>query len=278
MVPQHLYCLNDYRISEFSDGRLWWDTHCGFGTQIGGPCFVYGNILVIGARCNEENGFLKLEFVGTLKRLPLWNRTRYYCFASGLLDVSSGRNISESQLQQMASLSSMTSSESKSRIIDRPGSFGLGQYQLSISADGNISWKSCGGTHQIVGGPALIESDVLFLGPGKYDGSQEYKKNFLHDLRTLPKWDRTTFWCRSLALKPVLPDGKRSLRPTLHKNEGIRQQARIPVKNNRPEFAKQAWSQITDRCTDWMEEVKAKWPDGVWPTRKKSRDISNKDV
>jgi len=276
MIPKRLYRLNEYRISEFSDGRLWWDTHSGFGTQVGGPCAGYGNILVIGARCNEENGFLKLEFVGTLKRLPLWNRTRYYCFASTLLDVSSGRNISESQLQQMASLSSMTSSGSKSRIIDSPGSFGLGQYQLSISADGNISWKSCGGTHQIVGGSALIESDVLFIGPGKYDGSQEYKKDFLHTLRTLPKWDRTTFWCRSLALKPVLPDGKLSLRPTLHENEGIRQQERIPVKNNRPEFAKQAWFQITDYCADWVEEVKAKWPHRLWPRRKKNRDIEDK--
>ncbi len=100
MIPTHLYRLNEYRISEFGDGRLWWDAHSGFGSQIGGPCFVYGSILLIGTRCNEENGFLKLEFNGTLKKLPLWNRTRYFCFASTLLDVSSGRNTCEDQLQQ----------------------------------------------------------------------------------------------------------------------------------------------------------------------------------
>jgi hypothetical protein len=276
MIPKRLYRLNEYRISEFSDGRLWWDTHSGFGTQIGGACFVNGNILVIGARCNEENGFLKLEFIGTLKRLPLWNRTRYYCFASALLDVSSGQNISVEQLQQMASVSSMTISGSTSPIIDSPGSFGLGRYQLSIAADGNISWKSCGGTHQIVGGAALIESDVLFIGPGKYEKHQQNKKDFFTTLRTHPKWDRTTFWCRSLALKPVLPDGKSSLPPTFHENKRIRQPERIPVKSHRSEFAKQAWSQMTDYCAGWAEEVKARWPHRVWSKRKKKCDIGDK--
>lgn len=276
MIPQHLYRLNEYRISEFSDGRLWWDSHSGFGTQIGGPCAVFGNILVFGTRCNEENGFLKLEFLGTLKRLPLWNRTRYYCFVSAFLDVSSGRNISEEQLQQMASLSRRINSESKSQIIDNPGSFRLGQYQLSISADRNISWKSCGGTHQIVCGSALIESDVLFIGPGKYEKHQQNKKDFFNTLRTLPKWDRTTFWCRSLALKPVSPDGQSSRPPTLHENESIRQPKRIPVKYHRSEFAKQAWSHMTDCCADWVEEVKARWPHRVWPKRKKNLDIEDK--
>ena len=199
MIPKHLYRLNEYRISEFADGRLWWDTHSGFGSQIGGPCFVYGSILVIGTRCNEENGFLKLEFIGTLKKLPLWNRTRYYCFASTLLDVSSGRNISEDRLQQMVSLSSMTSTGSKTMIGDNLGAFRLGQYQITIAPDGVVSWKSCGGTNRIFGGPVLIESDILFMGPRKFDDPQQNKRKFLHSLRALPQWDRTTFWCRSSA-------------------------------------------------------------------------------
>jgi hypothetical protein len=95
MISKRSYRLKEYRITELSDGRLWWDTHSGFGTQIGGPCYVYGNILIIGRQGNEENGFLKLEFIESLKRLPRWNRTRYYCFASALLDVSSGRKIKE---------------------------------------------------------------------------------------------------------------------------------------------------------------------------------------
>ena len=268
MVPKNVYRLNEYRISEFADGRLWWDTHSGFGTQIGGPCFVYGDILVIGTRSNEENGFLKLEFIGTLKKLPLWNRTRYYCFAAALLDVFSGRNISEERLQQKVSLSNMTSTGFKTMIGDNLEVFRLGHYQIAIAPDCVISWKSCDGAHQIIGGPAVIESDVLFIGPGKYAGSQENKKEFFDSLGTLPKWDRTTFWCRSLALKPVLPDEKTQLTLSSQKKESIPQKKRMPVKRHRSKYAKQAWFQLTDYCSDWVEEVKARWPKRVWPKRK----------
>ncbi|WP_155316167.1 hypothetical protein [Desulfosarcina alkanivorans] len=269
MIPKHLYRLNEYRISEFADGSLGWDAHSSFGTQIGGPCFVYGNILLIGAQSSEENGFLKLEFIGTLKRLPMWHRTRYYCFASALLDVSSGRNISKERLQQMVSLSNMTSTGSKTMIGDNPGVFRLGQYQITIAPDCVISWKSHDGTHQIIGGPAVLESDILFIGPRKFDDPQQNKREFLHFLRALPQWDRTAFWCRSLALKPVLTDAKRLLTPSFQKKERISPKKRTPVKSHRSKYAKQAWSQLTDYCSDWVEEVKAGWPKRVWPKKKK---------
>ena len=276
MIAKHLYRLNEYRISEFADGRLWWDTHSGFGSQIGGPCFVYGSILVIGTRCNEENGFLKLEFNGTLKKLPLWNKTRYYCFASTLLDVSSGRNIREERLQQRVSLSSITSTGSKTMIGDNFGAFRLGQYQITIAPDGDISWKSCGGTNRIFGGPVLIESDILFMGPRKFDDPQQNKREFLHSLRAFPQWDRTTFWCRSSALKPVLPDEKPLLALSPQKKSSIPQKKRMTVKSHRSEYVKQAWFQMTDYCADWVDEVKARWPQRVWPKRKKNRAIGNK--
>jgi hypothetical protein len=277
MIAKRSYRLNEYRITEFSDGRLWWATHSGFGTQIGGPCYVYGNILIIGSRCNEENGFLKLEFIESLKRITRWDRTRYYCSASALLDVSSGRKISEWQLQQITSVSRMTSTGSTSAGTYTPGSFRLGQNQLSISVGGNIAWKGCGGTHQIVSGPALIESDAVYLGPGKYTSSQINKKEFLHALRSLPEWDQTTLWCRSLALKPVFPDGKPSLPLSRGKTDGIiGRQQRIRIRNHRSEFAKQMWSQMNDYCADRVKGLKAKWPHRFWPKGKKKRDMGDK--
>ena len=271
MIPKNLYRLNEYRISEFADGRLWWDIHSGFGVQTGGPCYVCGNILLMGARCNEENGFLKLEFFNKLKKLSLWNRTRYYCFAFALLDVATGRNISEAKIQQMVSLSSKASAGSKALIIDNLYTFRLGQYQISIAPDGGMSWKACGGMNHMVGGPVLIESDVLFIGPRKYDGPQQRKREFLHTLHALPKWDRTAFWCRSLALKPVLPSGKKKMPFSPQKNERIPQQKRIPVKKDRSEYAKQVLTQMTGYCADWLEEAKARWPKRVWSKRKKNR-------
>lgn len=101
MIPKNVYRLNEYLISEFADGRLWWDAHSGFGRQTGGPCYIYGNILLMGARCKEENGFFKTEFLDEMRNIPLWNRSRYYCHVSALLDTATGRVIREDSLRQL---------------------------------------------------------------------------------------------------------------------------------------------------------------------------------
>ena len=75
MIPQNKYRIDEYQISEFSDGRIWWTSHSGFAIQIGGPCYVLGNVLLIGDRRSEENGFMKSEFLDYLKKLPLWIAT-----------------------------------------------------------------------------------------------------------------------------------------------------------------------------------------------------------
>ena len=90
MIPQKRYQLNEYQISKMADGRLWWTSHAGFAVQIGGPCYIYGNVLLMGDRHDEENGFMKSEFLDYLKNLPLWDGTRYYCFSSAIMDTATG--------------------------------------------------------------------------------------------------------------------------------------------------------------------------------------------
>ena len=188
MIHSKLYRINEYRISEFADGRLWWDAHSGLGKQIGGPCFVYGNMLIFGTRCSEEDGFLKLEFFNQLKRLPFWHKTRYYCFISALMDVSSGTNISEQKLQQLIALAGRTDTDSENMVAESPGTFRFWQYQISIAPNGEIIWKTCGGMGQVFGGSAIIESDVLFLGPKKFDDPrQKIKETFFTAIRIIPK-------------------------------------------------------------------------------------------
>ena len=272
MIPKNVYRLNEYLISEFADGRLWWDAHFGFGMQTGGPCYIYGNILMMGARCKEENGFLKTEFLDEMRNFPLWNRTRYYCHASALLDTATGRVIREDSLRQLVPLPC----EPSAIITGKPETFRLGQYQISITTDGDVSWKSGGGMNRIVGGPVLIESNVLFLGPRNVEDLQQNKREFLQTLRAFPKWDRTPFWCRSLMLKPVLIDGKSPLPLSPNINERVSQHKKQPVKSHRSEYAIQAWSKMAEYCSDWVEEVKARWPKRGWLKRKKNREISNK--
>ena len=277
MIHSKLYRIDKYRISEFADGRLWWDAHSGLGKQIGGPCFVYGNMLIFGTRCSEEDGFLKLEFFNQLKRLPFWHKTRYYCFISALMDVSSGTNISEQKLQQLIALSGRTKIDSENMVSESPETFRLWQYQISIAPDGDITWKTCGGMGQIFGGPAIIESDVLFLGPKKFDAPrQNDKRDFLHSLRTLPKWDQTNLWCRSLALKSILPVERKNPIFSLPKKEKFQQQTRIVPKSHHSKFVKQAWSQLTDYYSNTVDELKARWPKAIILKRKNRRKVKDK--
>lgn len=100
MIPQSRYRLNEYQISKMPDGRLWWTSHTGFAIQIGGPCYTYGNVLLMGNSHNKENGYMKSEFLDYLKNLPLWNGSRYYCFSSAIMDTATGGHLSEARLQR----------------------------------------------------------------------------------------------------------------------------------------------------------------------------------
>ena len=277
MIHSKLYRINEYRISEFADGRMWWDAHSGLGKQIGGPCFVYGNMLILGTRCSEEDGFLKLEFFNQLKRLPFWHKTRYYCFISSLMDVSSGTNISEQKLQQLIALAGGADTDSENMLSGSLEIFRLWQYQIIIAPDGDMIWKTCGGIGQIFGGPVIIESDALFIGPKKFDDPrQNNKREFLHTLRILPKWDQTNLWCRSLALKPVLSVRKEKQIFSLPKKEKFEQKTRIFPKSHHSEYAKQAWSQITDYYSNTVDELKARWPKAIILKRKNRRKVKDK--
>src|SRR5512143_3333705 len=96
------YKLKQYRIIQDENCLLWWEMHYGFGVQRQGMCFIHNDILIIGPCTREEIGYLKREFLDGLEKLPLWNKTKYYCFASELLDVASGRSLNHYFLDQMS--------------------------------------------------------------------------------------------------------------------------------------------------------------------------------
>lgn len=197
------YRLNEYLISCSADGRLWWNSHAGFAMEVGGPCYICGNILVIGTRCTEENGFLVSEFKDYLKKFPIWKITPFYCLSGNLLDAATGSLLSPVKLHRLLSSHHITSSGPVP--TGKNETLKLGRYQISISIKGDITWMSFGGIHQIMGGPALVESDVLFLCPKTFDAPNKNKREFQQTLHSLPQWDRTIFWCRTLALKSTNP-------------------------------------------------------------------------
>jgi len=205
MKKKTTYQLGEYRITEYENGILWWETHHGLGEQHSGKCFVHDDMLILGVSRHEDIGFLKLEFLDKLHKLPAWNKTRYYCFASELLDVVSGRTVNEDLLDRMLSLEGMNTTVAKPVTADGPGTFRLDKYQITVAADGQISWQADGRRNKVVGGQCIIKSGVLFIRPQEHDKGERSKREFVTKLQQRPQWDRTKIWTRALALRACEP-------------------------------------------------------------------------
>lgn len=249
--PKCLYRLKDYRIYEFVNGRLWWEAHSEFGSQISGPCYIWGDILVIGVRRNEEIGFLKSEFLDSMRKLHGWRKTSHYCVASTLLDVNTGQVVNEDRLVQKTPLHG--ESDAKTIFSLRPGSFRLGRYQIVVGQDGSTSWKCSGGADRVIVGPAVIESSILFLGPGQTGEEKTTKRLFLSKLGTLPEWNRTILWCRSLALKPVSKEERPTFSQPVRKSEAFSRQGITSAGRRNWDSANRLWSQMVyfyDACVN----------------------------
>jgi hypothetical protein len=205
MIKNTMYRLGDYRINEYENGLLWWEAHRGFGAQRSGKCFLAGDILIIGDWSHEKNGYLKGEFLDQLKKLPDWNKTKYYCFAVELLEVATGRSLHEKSLEQLVSLANIKKTAAAALVHDYPGTFRLGKYQITVATDGQLSWQAYGGVKRVVGGRCTIQSRVLFIGRQEHEEGELSKREFLNQLNSLPQWKRTETWSLSAALRTCQP-------------------------------------------------------------------------
>jgi hypothetical protein len=195
-----VYRLDEYRIADDDHGLLRWETHSNFGVQRGGKCYIFGDVLIFGNWSHEESGYLQLEFSELLQKLPIWDKTHYYCFISELLGVSTGRSITNDFLENYKALTRSTISKP---LMDlRPGIFRLGRYQITVADNGEVSWQTYQSLNRVVSGRCFIESDLLLIGPQEYDEGNQSKREFLNKLNQLPKWDKTMAWCRSYVLRP----------------------------------------------------------------------------
>lgn len=273
MIPKCVYRLSEYRIAEYADGRLWWDAHTGLASQIGGPCYILGNVLLIGTGITEEDGFLKLEFLEKLKQCPPWRKTRYYCFASALLDTSSGKHVDEKKLGQALTFPR----QANAFTTVKSGNFRLGHYRISVAPDGVISWEAFTGINRVACGTAMIESDILLIGPESGHFHQHSKKQFLRGLHAFPKWRHTTFWCRGLILKsvPEMHDEKRSFREPDHEAVKRFRKAATPDANETSGYAKRMMSIWSDHASDLGQKMTAGCKK-IWSRRKKLTAIKNK--
>jgi hypothetical protein len=195
MRKKLLYRLGEYRITDYENGRLSWKRHVDFGVQRSGDGYLLDDTLILGPASHEENGFLIGEFLDRLKKIPVWDKTRYYCHASELLEVATGRELTEDFLTRISS------SEKRNPTGLKPGMFRLGRYRITLSAGHEVFWQTPGGVHRVAGGPGRIESGLLILGPQEVDEEGPKKRDFLDKLIHLSQWEGTQVWCQESVLQ-----------------------------------------------------------------------------
>jgi hypothetical protein len=253
------YRLGDFIIIEHSGVLLTWVTHIALGAQRSGRCFILGNILLIGSLDREEAGYLKLEFHEHLMKLPPWNKTRYYCFASSLRKVGTKQSLASYLREQLP----IDKIRMESVNITAPGIYRLDRYKIAVSENSIISWKTIGELNRTIGGKCFTESGILFIGPKENEIDEgQSRKIFLNELKLLPQWDKTFAWAHYGSLKICEESRKRKSdkaiwkpeymkayitdnMPFLHRQE-FRKKRDSELKVSVIDTLKMAWHRIVD--------------------------------
>ena len=246
------YRLGEYRIAEYDNVLFSWERHAALAEQYSGKCFIQGDVLIIGDCSHQETGYLIGEFLGQLQKLPAWNKTRYYCLASSLLDVNTGHSVTNDFLTYR--LSSVSSAGLKSSMTPGPGTFRLGQYQITVTDNHEVYWETYEGLSKIAGGRCIIESALLFIGSKEYDKEGQSKQDFLDKLTQLPKWDKTVAWSHSEVLLPCRPEPEKdktrsAIRPERKSKEPS---YNISTATTRRYQYEEATTRFLSQCVRWI--------------------------
>lgn len=192
MRNENKYRLDQYLIREHAGMFLTWESHITLGSQLSGRCFTVGNILLIGPSEKEEVGYLIFEFQRQIEKLPVWGKTRYYCFASCIHTLSSGQNI----VNELIKNPYIFESKSEADKTIPQGIYCLDRYKIIVENNNEIYWEGIGQHNNLVKGNCFIESDILFIGPEDEKSQKELqiRREFLAGLKLLPKWNNTFAW------------------------------------------------------------------------------------
>ena len=191
--------LGEYRIKEGIGGDLSWESHSGFGESSEGKCFIKGRLLFLGRAEGERIGFLKGEFLDSLRNLPLWTRTEYYCLIDNIVSCSTCRKATEADVRRWCELSigAVGSLPGESTV----SGYRLSEYQISIKKDSLIQYKTCGASDLLVTGEGFLMEGILFLNQTETTQAAGDRGKFLSNLEKLPMWDKTEFFSFASSLK-----------------------------------------------------------------------------
>jgi hypothetical protein len=247
------YRLGEYVIIEHGGILLTWVSHTAIGAQLSGRCFIIGNILVLGPMEHEEAGFLVLEFFEQLMKLPAWVKTTYYCFASSLRKVGTGKSIL-SELIEHPYISKIGKTAGKTM---GTGASRLGSYRITVGENSIISWQTIGELNRMLSGKCIVESGILFIGPKENESEDgQSRREFFAGQKRLRRWDRTFVWghygslmtCKEVELSSysAAPWRRENVRDTLTTN--------IPLSQNQ-KFRREEFQEFTASKSEWFKTI-----------------------
>lgn len=274
----HSYRLKDYIITEYDNHFYTWEMNMVLGEHRTGNCFIIGDILVIHSLSHMKNGCLKLEYNEKLARLPVWSKTRYYCFSDSLKDVRNGKILSKCLDQATADKYCQNV-----KMPARKGEYHLGLYKIIVDSDQKIIWEKYDGINKISKGICVIISGLLFI--QSKDSSNDIvnrRKEWSRMLKSLPEWEMTPAWGRLEVLQNCAKDKEikkfrsnlfKVRNRTLHSTDTLYQLNRHSENNeDRFWFLKSASKKVTRLGYYFLE--KRKWWDKIVPKLKVVLDIT----
>ena len=212
-MKTNIYKLGEYKIIESDTGELRWEAHFGLGALQEGRCFKKGTILFIGLAESQRDGFLILEFIDRLKPFPAWLKTKYYCRDLEVYHCKTGKRVAKEEM--LLWMLDRNINEGDRIYSEKPGqrsnyistmietedvAFRLQQYEIIKKTSGQIVWKTDTGQNTVSGGNCIILEDILFIVPWQNEQTDLIKQQFLANLKQLPEWNQTKYFCHRLSL------------------------------------------------------------------------------
>ena len=194
------YRLGELRIKEGILGELSWDSHFGFAEYREGRCFRKGRILFFGNAVGHEIGFLKGEFLDSLRNLPQWTKTEYYCLTRDLVSCGAGQKATETAIRRWCELSR---DEEVTRTLSGESAvavYQFGKYQVNIGKDGPIQYQTYTG-NRLVTVRLSCSKAFCFWAKRKQHMPVWIGSDSFAELKKFPKWEKTEFFSFSSLLK-----------------------------------------------------------------------------
>ena len=200
-MKTELYRLGEYKIVVSETGEIHWEAHSGVGSLNEGICYKKGEILFIGPAVSLKEGFLKLEFIDSLKYLPSWTTTKFYSTNIETYICENGKKVTTEEMRLWSFDKKNLYDNKLNNEISANTAFKLCRYKISINSSGEINYSLYASPNILLKGKCIIIEDILFMNTVQNKETFLSKEEFKKDFDQLPKWEHTRYYSPKYLLK-----------------------------------------------------------------------------